>query len=71
MEKLIKMIAELDKLEKEYQEINKIIRRKTKGGKRQAWSRAWYHYDQPSRYYRIKRLKLKINQLRQRYWYWK
>lgn len=71
MEKLIKMIAELESLEKEYQEVSRVISRKTKGKDHQVWMRAYYYYEQPSRYTKIRNLKRKINQLRQKYWYWK
>ena len=71
MEKLLKLIAELEIAEKEFQRVQKIVSRKSKGKDIHYWVSIWKHYGQHEQYQKIQNLKQKINQLRQKHWYWK
>ena len=53
MEKLLRLIAELEAVEKEFQEIQKIVSRKSKGKDIQNWVSIWRHYGQHERYRKI------------------
>lgn len=71
MEKLLKLIAELEITEKEFQRVQKIVARKSKGKDISTCVSIWRHYGQHEQYRKIQNLKQKINQLRQKHWYWK